>query len=535
MERPRIESFDLASLPRINPLFRDYSKGVSPLRDFYQWEPRQGPEPLAAILAHRAYPREEITAILTTQNRAFGAPEGTLARLQCLRDPQAVVVVTGQQVGLFGGPLYCLYKALTVLVVAEQLESRLQIPCLPLFWMASEDADLAEIDHLALPDPDDRITRLKYIPARGFGTDLPATHLLGPEIDEALKTLEHASSGGASSRKALTLLQKCYRPGITMTSAFGRLFTALLGDQGLILVDPADPELKALARPLFLQEIETAPTSSHLVQNAWEKLKGLGYRPQIRLRGEGPNLFSLEEGRRSLTKGPHLKNLSGEVLRRLSPNVVLRPLMQDFLFPTVSYVGGPNEIAYYAQLRGVYDHFSLPMPFILPRASLTVVEGRIERLLKKHALGFLDLWGDHEGVVNQVLRRSLPKAFLAKREKGLERIQESFRELKEMVSTLDPTVAPRVGAAEGVVKKQLEELERILLRSFKRRNQEVRTQVLRILTHLLPDGELQERVYGFMPYVIRHGFSFLDLLKDGIDGLGWEHRVIYLGASKGDS
>jgi bacillithiol biosynthesis cysteine-adding enzyme BshC len=320
-----------------------------------------------------------------------------------------------------------------------------------------------------------------------------------------------------------------------MTSAFGRLLTALLGDQGLVLVDPADPKLKAAARPLFLHEIETAPTSSRLVQTAWEKLKGLGYRPQIRLRGEGPNLFLLEEGHRSLKKGPHLKNLPEEAVERLSPNVVLRPLMQDFLFPTVSYVGGPNEIAYYAQLRGVYDQFGLPMPVILPRASLTIVEGRIERLLNKHHLSFLELEGDPEGVVNQVLRRSLPKSFLAKREKVLERIQEGFRELKEMVSTLDPTVAPRVGTAEGMVKKQVAELERLLLRSFKRRNQEVRTQILRILTHLLPDGELQERVYGFMPYVIRHGSPFLDLIKAGIDGPGWEHRVIYLGASKGDS
>ncbi len=174
------------------------------------------------------------------------------------------------------------------------------------------------------------------------------------------------------------------------------------------------------------------------------------------------------------------------------------------------------------------------MPLILPRASLTLIEGRIERLLKKHKLSFSELWGDPEGVVNDVLRRSLPKSFLAKRDKILGRIQESFRELKEKVSALDPTVAPRVGRAEGVVKKQLGELERLLLRSFKRRNQEIRTQVLRILTHLVPDGELQERVYGFMPYVIRYGFSLLDLLKSGIDGPGWEHRVIYLGSSKGE-
>ncbi|MFQ5882558.1 MAG: bacillithiol biosynthesis cysteine-adding enzyme BshC [Candidatus Methylomirabilales bacterium] len=546
MQAPRIEVVDVAPLPRVNPLFRDYVKAAPSLRDFYQWDPRERQDRLLQCLTRRSYPREQLVAILSDQNRAWGAGEAILTSIGRLRDPQAVMVVTGQQVGLLGGPLYTLYKALTAVALARQMESHWQIPCLPLFWMDSEDTDFAEIDHLYMPDAQDQVAPLRYAPLDGFGSHLPATHILTSEIGGVLAAVEEATFPGPVREKILTLLRDCYRPGATLVSAFARLLTSLLGERGPILVDPADPRLKALACPLFLQETGTAPASARLVQTAGEKLRGLGYRPHIRLTGEGPNLFYLEGGRRPLKGGVHgvliagtrrwlerqeLQRLVEEAPEHFSPNVALRPLMESFLFPAVAHVGGPHEIAYYSQLRGLYDHFGIPMPCILPRASLTLVEGRIERLLKKHDLTFGALRKDHEGLMNQVLRRSLPQSFASKRERALQTILKNFGELKEMVATLDPTLAPRVGSAEGLVKKQMEELERLLLRSFKRRNHEVQNQVFRILAHLLPRGELQERVYGLIPYLFRHGPSLIDLIGATIDRPGWEHRLVYLGPS----
>jgi bacillithiol biosynthesis cysteine-adding enzyme BshC len=323
---------------------------------------------------------------------------------------------------------------------------------------------------------------------------------------------------------------------------------SLLGERGIILADPADHRLKALARRIFLQEIITAPASARLVQTAGERLRGLGYPPRVRLRGEGPNLFYLQDGRRPIKGGggqglliagtrewrdrKDLLRVAEETPERFTPNVVLRAVMESFLLPTVSHVGGPHEIAYYGQLRGVFDHFDIPMPFLLPRASLTLVEGRIERLLKKHGLTLPALKEGPQRVVRQVLRRSLPKTFTAKQQRILQTILKSFEELKALASTLDPTLTPRVGGAEGMVKKQMEELERLLLRSFERRNQEVRTQVLRVLAHLLPQGELQERVYGFTPYLCRHGLPLIDLIAAAIDGPGWDHRLLYLGGPR---
>ena len=532
---PRLDAIDVALLPRINPIFRDYLQGKSPLRDFYRWDPREPQEQLVESLTRRSYPREQLVTILIDQNRTWGAGNALVEGIARLRHPQALMVVTGQQVGLFGGPLYTLYKALTAVAVARQLESEWQIPCLPLFWMASEDTDFAEIDHVAMPDEQDRITLLRYVPHEGFGTDLPATHAFTPEIGGVFDAFRQAAGASRLQEKALALLQDCYRPGANLVAAFGRLLSSLLGRQGLILVDPSDGRLKALARSLFLHEIVTAPASARLVQTAWEKLRMLGYSPQVRLRGEGPNLFYLHEGRQPLKQvgdRQELLRIVEESPERFSPNVILRPIMESFLFPTLAHVGGPHEIAYYAQLRGVFDHFDIPMPFLLPRASLTLVEGRIERLVKKHDLTFPRLHEDPERVVRQVLRRSLPRSFVAKQQRVVRTVLKSFEELKVLVSTLDPTLTPRVGRGEGLVKKQMEDMERLLLRSLKRRNQEIRTQVLRVLTHLLPHGELQERVYGFMPYLCRHGLPLLDLIAGAIDGPGWDHRLLYLGASR---
>lgn len=531
----RFDAIDVALLPRVNPIFRDYLQGRSPLRDFYRWDPRQSQGQLLDSLTRRSYPRDELTSILTDQNRTWGAGNALVEGIARLRDSRAMMVVTGQQVGLFGGPLYTLYKALTAVAVARQLESEWKIPCLPLFWMASEDTDFAEIDHIAMPDEQDRITLLRYVPHRGFGTDLPATHDLTPEIDRVFDALRQAAGAGRLQEKAFALLQDCYRPGANLVAAFGRLLSSLLGSQGLILVDPSDGRLKALARSLFLHEIATAPASARLVQTAWEKLRSLGYPPQVRLRGEGPNLFYLHEGRQPLKQvgdRQELMRIVEESPERFSPNVILRPIMENFLFPTLAHVAGPHETAYYAQLRGVFDHFDIPMPFILPRASLTLVEGRIERLIKKHDLTFRGLHEDPERIVRQVLRRSLPKSFVTKQQRVVRTVLKGFEELKVLVSTLDPTLTPRLGRGEGLVKKQMEEMERLLLRSLNRRNQEIRTQVLRVLTHLLPHGELQERVDGFMPYLCRHGLPLIDVIAAAIDGPGWDHRLLYLGASR---
>ncbi len=528
----RFGAIDVASLPRVNPIFRDYLKGTPAIRDFYRWDPHEPQDTLLKSLGSRAYPRDELAAILADQNQGWGAGQALLENIARLRDPRAVAVVTGQQVGLFGGPLYTLYKALTAVTVAHQVERAWQVPCLPLFWMASEDGDFAEINHLYMPSPQDRVTRIGYSPDEGFGADLPATHILTAKIAEVFASFEQLAGPGSVPEVLITLLKECYRSGETLVSAFGRLLSSLVGKKGLVLVDPADPRLKALSRPLFLKEVNTAPASARLVQTAWEKLRGLGYSPQVRLRGEGPNLFYLhEEGRRPVKKGnaAEIQRRVEETPERFSPNVVLRPLMESYLFPAVVHVGGPHEIAYYAQLRDVFDHFDIAMPFLLPRATITLVEGRIERLLRKHDLPIPLPHEDPERVVSQILRRALPRTFVAKQHRILQTILKNFGHLKELVSVLDPTVTPRVGRAEGLVKKQMEEVERLLLRSFKRRNQEVRTQVLRVFSHIMPRGELQERVYGFVPYLGRHDLSLIDLIAATIDGPGWEHRLLYLG------
>src|SRR3972149_9203384 len=203
----------MGTFPRVITTVRGYLQGRSPLRDFYRWDPREPQEQLVESLTARASGREELAAILTDQNRSWGADNALVEGIARLRDPRASMVGTGQQVGLFGGPLYTLYKALPVVAVARQLESQWQIPCLPLFWMASEDTDFAEIDHVAMPDEQDRVTLLRYVPHEGFGTDLPANHTFTPEIGGVFDAFRQAAGAGRLQGEGFALVPDCFRPG----------------------------------------------------------------------------------------------------------------------------------------------------------------------------------------------------------------------------------------------------------------------------------------------------------------------------------
>ncbi|MFQ5840640.1 MAG: bacillithiol biosynthesis BshC, partial [Candidatus Methylomirabilales bacterium] len=285
-------------------------------------------------------------------------------------------------------------------------------------------------------------------------------------------------------------------------------------------------------------------TTTRLVQEAGARLKALGYRPQLGQRPDGVNLFLLEGGRRALRRVGDQIGLVGSrerletvvLTERLgrepavfSPNVVLRPVTQDTLFPTIAYIAGPNEIAYFAQLKEVYTHCGVPMPVILPRASLTIVEGRIERLLRILDLALTDLGSDPEVTLARVVRRRLPRAFERRLGRALATSRGTFQDLSKLVATFDPTLVPRVTAAEEGLTRHLKDLERRLIRSYKRRNQELATQVRRLHAHLLPQGDLQERGLGFAPYLLRYGPRLVEVLRGAIDGPGWTHRVVSLG------
>ncbi|OGB94046.1 MAG: bacillithiol biosynthesis cysteine-adding enzyme BshC, partial [candidate division NC10 bacterium RBG_16_65_8] len=323
-------------------------------------------------------------AVLLAQQEVWEAPPAVRRRIDELCTPGGLAVCTGQQTALFGGPLFTLYKALTAVALASRLEHALRRPVVPLFWMASEDHDVAEADHVYLADRGGNLTQLRHTAWASPDGFMPANLRLGPAIHETLARLREFLPATEFSDALCDALARAYIPDRTLSEAFARWLTHLLGETGLVLVDAADPDLKRLAAGIFRREVEEAPRTSAAILDVSRALRASGYPAQIDARPDGVNCFLLQAGRRALARDPAGFRLrdTGEVIsaaalhrmaqespERFSPNVALRPVVQDTLFPTLAYVAGPGELAYFAQLRPVYAAFDVPMPAIVPRAT----------------------------------------------------------------------------------------------------------------------------------------------------------------------
>ena len=536
---------DLRKLPGTSPLLRDYVHDYARLAPFFIGDPRgdDAYREQAERLDSRTYRRAELVDILLAQHAAWEAPTLVRRRLETLREPNALVVITGQQTSLFGGPLFTLYKALTVVQLADRLQAELRRPVVPIFWMASEDHDVAEADHVLLPDRTGALAMVRHTawgPPAGF---MPANLRLGPGISETIQRaweLLPSTDFVLAVRQALSF---AFTPDRTLAEAFARWMLHLLGESGLVLTDSADPRLKRLAAPIFRQELEEAPRSSQQILIVSETLRGLGYSAQIEARPDGVNCFLLRDGRRSLARegdGFRLrdagKSMPAADLRRLvqeqpelfSPNVALRPVTQDFLFPTLAYVAGPGELAYFAQLRPVYQAFDVCMPLVVPRAFLTLVEPRMAQLLERFRLTLADLTLDPEQLVTRVLRAQLPPNFETTLGKARLQVDEIFKGVGEAIAAVDPTLKATVGQTAGHIKGHLDQLERKAVQALKRREAETRQQVQRVREALMPGGRPQERVFAILPYLAKCGPGVIQTVRNAIDGPGWEHRLVTL-------
>ena len=539
-------AIDLRQLPGTSSLLRDYIHQFSALAPFYAQDPRDldAFRAEAAARSRRAYPRRELIEILAEQNAQWGAPAAVRAQLEELEQSDAVAVLTGQQTGLFGGPLYTLYKALTTVALARRLRATLRRPVLPVFWLAAEDHDVAEADHIQLPDRSGTLLTLRFSAWETPPGYLPANLRLGAGIAATLEELRTHLPSTEFMPWLTEALARAYAPGRTLADAFAVWMTTLLGEHGLVLVNPADQRLKRLSADLIGRELAEAPHSAQRILEASEQLRARGYPAQIEARPDGVNCFLLAGGRRALVREPAgfrlrdsgelipavtLQRLAEEAPEQFSPNVALRPVVQDALFPTLSYVAGPGELAYFAQLRPVYEQFGVPMPILLPRAFLTLADPRSLQLLERFRLGLPDLTLEPEQLSSRVLRALLPPDVEAKLAKARDEVGEIFQGVGEAVAGVDPTLRATVGQTAGHIRGHLDQLERKTVQALKRREADTRQQLLRLCQALMPGGRLQERVLPALPYLAKYGPGLVQTLGQTIDGPGWEHLLVGLG------
>jgi bacillithiol biosynthesis cysteine-adding enzyme BshC len=442
---------------------------------------------------------------------------------------------------LFGGPLYVLYKALAAVELARLLEERRGAPAVPVFWVASDDHDFAEIRQVALLDEAGRIRSLRYAP-REEPVGQPASRIaLDETIGELLEETAGCLPPGLHRDEVLELLRRCYQPARPFAAAFAQLLSALLPE--LVVLDPSDASLKRSMLPVLQREVAECSPTSRLAGAVAPRLLAAGYHQQVPVRDGFLNLFVYsDEERRALAcragivevRGAGRRLAQTEALAELerspelwSPGVLLRPLAQDLLLPTAAYVGGPAEIAYHAQIGPSYPHFGVARPALVPRPSLTLVEPQHARALEAERLSLADLEGDPEALLTRWAREDHPeveRAFAQARDA----VTRELTQVEETLARLDPTLRAAADSARGRALHPLEALHEKATRALKKRDQSRSDRLRRTRDALFPGGSFQERGLGLIGALARHGPGLVDELRQRMDVFATGHQVVFL-------
>lgn len=523
------------AIPHTTSLFRDYLYNFPQVQRFFALDPRDR-EALRAYGAGLRYDeqrRRNVADILERQNRAFGASPATMENIGRFRSG-ALASVSGQQVGLFGGPLYSTYKVISAIRLARDLTAA-GTPCVPVFWLATEDHDLAEVNHATLLSPDGLPQRIET--SSHGPKDSPMSEVrLGDEIVGVVERARELLGDG----EIADAVRDSYRPGESLGTAFAKLFARLFADFGLILLDPSDPALHQLVKPMYRAAIERAQQLDEALLARGKDLRAAGYHEQVKVTPESTLLFEKRNGARTvihrsnggfsvgrerLTPDELLARIDSEP-QRFSANVLLRPAVQDFLLPTVGYFAGAAEVAYFAQAAVVYQDLLQRVTPVLPRFSATLLDARAQRLMDKYSLSLTELFAGPDATRDLLGARSLPADLQSRFDAGSAAVREALAGLRESLQTLDPTLCD---AAEGSERKMLYQLDQLRKRAAAaevRKNAEVASHAEWLSATLYPGKDLQEREIAGISYLARCG---RDLLETLVECAGCpDHQVIRL-------
>jgi bacillithiol synthase len=526
------------SIPHTTRIFSDFLSYSSEIRKFFPTQPDAEHVVAFAKSVPRHLERQSHVAdALEKQNRAWGASEATLLNIQRLR-AGAFAVVTGQQVGLFGGPLMSLFKIASALALAKQVQQA-GVDCVPVFWLATEDHDLDEVNQALFLTHDFKLAPFKANTAGVAGS--PVAHVRFAAGTNEL-VAQAASLLGESL--AADYLRESYVEGETFSNAFAKLYTRIFAGHGLILLDPADPELHRIAAPFFVDALHRSAELDQAVLERNRELSGAGYHEQVKVTRESTPLFALVEGKRvpiHRTNGNYAvgtERLSGEGLeKRVAPapenfsaNVLLRPVLQDYWLPTLAYIGGPAEIAYFAQAAVVYEKLLGRITPILPRMSATLIEPRIERLLLKYEVELPELFHGECQLRDCLAARSLPPELKDDFELARRAVQVNLQRISESLRKLDPTLVEAAERAASKVGYQVNRLEKRAAQAELRRSEILARHAAQIENALYPNKSLQEREIAALYFYANHGPELINRLVDLAQARCPEHKVLRLGA-----
>lgn len=526
-------------------LFLDYIDHYDKVSRFYSgnfkdpnaWQTKIGE------VTRRNIDRQAIVRILRNQNRDAHCGIQTLENIDLLLHENTLAVVTGQQVGLFSGPLYTFYKALHTVLLASKLRERFpEYNFVPIFWLEGEDHDYEEVSSFSIIDKNNSLQTFTYKhsaeePTNNYGAvgTIEFQDSIIGLIDKAFEALP----GTEYSKVVAQLFRTAYQPRMTFNRAFIHLMNELLMDAGLIFVDPNSHEVKRILAPIFKRDLTGAPPLCTKVIRQSDELEK-NYHAQIK--PPPLNVFLFHDGGRYLLeprgeffglKGTRHKFSKAELIdiiehfpSKLSPNVVLRPLCQDYLLPTIAYVAGPSEVAYFAQLKPLYEEFSISEPIIYPRASITVFEDRAQKACSKFGLEAIDLLGDKDSMRKKVLERISTVNLDATFSEVSTRIRDTYSPVEEALRELDPTLL-------SVYQKTIQKMEELKVNLKKkaeeahaRRHDIALGQIEKAALSVMPGSLPQERMLNVLYFLNKYGLEFLRWISTEMNIESFRHQII---------
>jgi len=535
----KAQCIPFTQIPHTTKLFADFLYDFPKVSAFYPRPPHYGEwlTEQSKTTQYGGERRRRVAAVLARQNGEWGASEKTLANVAKL-EAGALAAVTGQQVGLFGGSLFTVFKVLSAVRLAEEATAR-GVPTVPVFWLATADHDLAEINHAffagAKGAPERFATTTEGIAGAPVGSI---------QFGEEIVAVTERAAVLLGESEAAEWLRTAYRPGETFGGAFAKFYAKVFGGLGVIILDPDDAGLQGLAGPVYAAAIENVAELNDGLLERGKKLTGAGYHEQVKVTPASTAVFAIRNGartaiHRSRTNGGSFE-IGGEKVTRealleriaehpgtFSPNALLRPVVQDSLLPTLAYVGGPAEVAYFAQSAVLYERLLGRVTPILPRFSATIADPKQANLLERYGLALTDVYAGPEAVLRRIAVVTLPPEVQAEFQAAERGLEGSLSGLRATVTRLDPTLGDAADRASRKIRYQLARLRQRAANAELRRNEVLSWHAAVLSNSLFPDKVPQERKYGAVQFLARYGVDLFSNVLENVRPDCVDHQLLF--------